>query len=181
MIKVTRKGVFSVVVVGLIVGWVVGGKRVNPPVEAALEWPDEVVEGLFRRACMDCHSYETRWPWYSRIAPLSFVIVGDVEEGRSHFNVSLDLWGDADEASHEIRSGEMPPSEYLLMHPSARLDTAEKEILTDGLVLMFGELDDEARRDRDAEDEAYAEEQAEAEKDGDGDGDDGDGDGDDGD
>jgi len=67
------------------------------------------------RACGDCHFNETKWPWYSHIAPISRLVTYDVKEGREHFNVSM--WGDqrknrGDEAAEELREGEMSPLTY---------------------------------------------------------------------
>jgi hypothetical protein len=108
----------------------------NPPVERELAWPSPEVELLARRACFDCHSNETAWPLYSRIAPLSWLITYDVLEGRDKFNISTrvseaDL--DADDLREEIaeviRDGEMPPGRYIPLHPEARLSAAEAELL----------------------------------------------------
>ncbi|HSR74031.1 MAG TPA: heme-binding domain-containing protein, partial [Sulfurovum sp.] len=64
-----------------------GKDHVNPQVIAEPEWDSKQTRDLFVRACADCHSNETKWPWYSNIAPLSWLIQYDVEEGREHFNV----------------------------------------------------------------------------------------------
>jgi hypothetical protein len=109
----------------------------NPPVERELAWPSSEAELIARRACFDCHSNETAWPLYSRVAPLSWLITYDVLEGREHFNIST--WGseedrdDADDLREEIaeviRDGEMPPGRYIPLHPEARLSAAEAELL----------------------------------------------------
>jgi len=94
----------------------------------------------------DCHSNETEWPWYSSVAPISWLVQHDVEEARSHFNVSE--WGRAknhgDEAAKEVRDGEMPPWFYRPAHPEARLSDAERQELIAGLVATFGDEEAEA-------------------------------------
>jgi hypothetical protein len=102
----------------------------NPPIVAEPAWPSPEGRALAARACFDCHSNETGWPWYSRLAPLSWLIARDVEEGRRRLNFSE--WGTARrerEIGEVVREGEMPPILYLLLHPSARLTSAEKDIL----------------------------------------------------
>jgi Haem-binding domain len=62
--------------------------RTNPPVTTQIQWDSPKTQDLMRRACMDCHSNETVWPWYAQIAPISWLIVHDVDEGRSKMNLS---------------------------------------------------------------------------------------------
>jgi mono/diheme cytochrome c family protein len=117
-----------------------GWRRSNPPVVAEPAWDSPRTAELFARACADCHSNRTVWPWYSKVAPLSWWIVKDVEEGRSHLNVSE--WHrpqeDAEEAAEEVRDREMPLPIYLPAHPEARLTDAEREELARGLERTFG-------------------------------------------
>ena len=93
------------------------------------------------RVCKNCHSNETEWPWYGSVAPFSWLVQFDVDEGRSEFNVSE--WGrtenKGDEAAQHVRSGHMPPWYYLPPHPEARLTKAERDEFVRGLVLTFGE------------------------------------------
>ncbi len=108
----------------------------NPPERFAFDGPPEV-ERIMRRACFDCHTNETRWPLYARIAPGSWLMARDVHKGRNHLNFSK--WGDADEderqtdrenAWEQIESGEMPPWFYVLpMHPDAKLTPEDKALL----------------------------------------------------
>ena len=117
-----------------------GHDHTNPPVIAEPPWDSPQTRELFYRACGDCHSNETTWPWYSNIAPVSWLVLHDVEEGRSRLNVSE--WGtaremEADEAAEVILEGEMPPAIYLPMHPSARLSSDEKQALAQGLSNTF--------------------------------------------
>ena len=107
----------------------------NPPVVAEPKWDSPQTRALAKRACFDCHSNETTWPWYSYVAPVSWLIYRDVTEGRSRLNFSE--WNQnqpaALEASEQVLSGEMPPSIYLPLHPSSRLTTAERQQLATGL------------------------------------------------
>ena len=108
----------------------------NPSVTAALELPDGEVGVVLRAACLDCHSHETVWPWYSRVAPVSFFIAAHVEEGREHLNFSTWTAGDAEWVDHMLEEieevleeGEMPLRSYALLHPEARLTEAERNLL----------------------------------------------------
>lgn len=126
-----------------------GRDKRNPPVQAEPAWDSARTRELFSRACKDCHSNETVWPWYSAIAPASWLIYRDVSEGRSHFNVSerggaQEHGGDAAEM---VRKGEMPPWQYRPAHPEAWLSEAEAAALIAGLDRTFGDesaMDEEA-------------------------------------
>lgn len=130
----------------------------NPPVRDEPGWDDPQTRVLFMRACGDCHSNETDWPWYSGVAPASWLLQYDVEEGREHFNVSE--WGrgeqDADEAAETVREGEMPLWYYLPLHAEARLTAAEEAALIRGLEATFGSESDEGA----AEGEEHGEEES---------------------
>lgn len=121
----------------------VGYRPTNPPVRTELAWPDAETRDLFYRACGDCHSNETRWPWYSYVAPVRWVVTGHVRHGRGTLNVSdwsEERFGEeARESAATIRNGSMPPADYLRMHPAARLTDVESDRLIRGLVQMFGE------------------------------------------
>jgi hypothetical protein len=121
-----------------------GRAHENPAVVNEPAWGSPRTRTLFFDACKDCHSNETAWPWYSSIAPVSWLVYHDVAEGRSKFNVSR--WGqgkqEGDEAAGMIREGEMPPWFYLPAHPEARLDDAETRELIDGLIATFGDKQD---------------------------------------
>ncbi len=118
-----------------------GRDHENPAVVAEPEWNAPETRALFMRACGDCHSNETVWPAYANVAPVSWLMQHDVDEARSHFNVSR--WGqgkqDADEAAEMLREGEMPPILYLLAHPEADLEGEERAALLAGLIATFGE------------------------------------------
>jgi len=132
----------------------VGAERTNPPVVAEPEWNSPRTRELFVRTCADCHSNETHWPWYSRVAPVSWLVAHDVEEGREHFNVSE--WNrpqkHARKAAEEVREGEMPFRGYALAHPRARLDDAERRALIAGLEATFGAGDGPAGDEEDEDD-----------------------------
>lgn len=110
-------------------------ERSNPPVDGDTPAPPEV-RAVLRKACYDCHSNETVWPWYSRIAPASWLIAKDVREGRRAMNFSL--WNRmrqsrrAELAEHcweEVAEGAMPPWFYMLPRPNSRLTEADKSAL----------------------------------------------------
>jgi hypothetical protein len=107
----------------------------NPPVVQDVKWDTPQTAALARRACYDCHSNETVWPWYSYVAPVSWLISNDVAEGRAAFDLSdpSKIKRSAEEMVDEIDGGDMPPSTYLLMHPSAKLSEAEKQQLIQGI------------------------------------------------
>ncbi len=110
-------------------------KRTNPPVTMDVD-ADDVTKALLRRSCYDCHSNETVWPWYSYIAPMSWLVVDDVNTARGRFNFSE--W-DTDDQDYQIyliglmlervERGEMPPGKYLSLHPGAKITESDLEIL----------------------------------------------------
>ncbi len=112
--------------------------RTNPPVENQVAWDSPQTQELFSRACADCHSNETKWPWYSKIPPASWLVVHDVNEGREKFNISAQDMGEADDAAEAVLEGEMPMKIYTVMHPEARLTPAERQALAQGLQKTFG-------------------------------------------
>ena len=118
-----------------------GRSHENPPTVAEPKWDAQSTRELFFQVCRDCHSNETVWPWYSHIAPASWLLQYDVNEGRSHLNVSQ--WGrdkqHGDEAAEMLREGEMPPWYYLPLHAAARLDPDERSRFIEGLEQTFGE------------------------------------------
>jgi hypothetical protein len=110
-------------------------RRDNPPVTADLMAPP-AVQDLLRRSCYNCHSNETRWPWYSQVAPVSWLVSHDVAEGRQHLDFSR--WGEMSPQRRyvllkEIREltdeGDMPLPMYLFMHRRARLSAADHRTL----------------------------------------------------
>ena len=130
--------------VGIVIQFV-PVERSNPPVVKDLDAPPDV-KGVLRASCYDCHSNETRWPWYSRVAPTSWLVARDVEEARSHFNFSL--WGTyepkkqqrvAAKMWEEVNDGEMPLPAYLLAHSDARLTDDDKALLESWTAMVSGE------------------------------------------
>lgn len=106
----------------------------NPAVVADFDESQEV-EAVLRRACYDCHSNEVKWPWYSRVAPASWLVARDVVEGRKAFNFSDwpededDRQFNREQALEEVEEGEMPPWFYTPLHPEAKLTPKDLEIL----------------------------------------------------
>jgi hypothetical protein len=119
-------------VIAFVAAQVVPIPRTNPPATAEITTPFEI-DGLLQRACYDCHSNETRWPWYASVAPASWLVAWDVHEARSHMNFSS--WGDyapkkrrhkLEELIEMIDEDEMPLWYYRPLHPDARLTEAER-------------------------------------------------------
>jgi len=109
--------------------------RTNPPAQGALVAPLQIA-AILRRSCYDCHSNETRWPWYSHIAPSAWLIVRDVDLGRKEINFSE--WGNYYPPTRQrklawmgrmLEEEKMPPWSYRLMHPGARLTEADRDAL----------------------------------------------------
>lgn len=117
-----------------------GRDHANPPVTGTPPWDSGRTLALARTACFDCHSNETEWPWYSNIAPLSWRLANHVEEGRAALNLSE--WGNGEQETDEIvevvEEEEMPPWDYVLAHPDARLSDADRAALIQGLGATFG-------------------------------------------
>lgn len=111
----------------------------NPPASYDVAWDSAETEMLMRAACYDCHSHETVWPWYSRIAPASWLIAHDVSEGRQHMNLSTGYEVEAQELIEEIERGSMPLPIYLPLHPEARLTDAQRAQLIVGIETSLGD------------------------------------------
>jgi hypothetical protein len=107
----------------------------NPPEEGPLVAPDRV-QAILKSSCFDCHSNRTVWPWYSRVAPVSWWLVDHVTEGRSELNFSnwqtlsaekqIEM---TEEILEEVEEGEMPPRSYTLVHSEASLSQEDIQIL----------------------------------------------------
>jgi hypothetical protein len=122
------KKILIVLVVILIGIQFIPVERTNPPVSWDINPPANISE-ILRTSCYDCHSNETIWPWYSKIAPVSFLVAGDVNEGRKHLNFSEWDKYEADkrekileEIVEEIEKEAMPLTSYTFTHPNAKLD-----------------------------------------------------------
>ncbi|MEP7270721.1 MAG: heme-binding domain-containing protein [Acidobacteriota bacterium] len=144
-----------VLLVGLLlVIQVVRPARTNPPIdstrtiEARTQMNPEIA-AILDRSCNDCHSFKTRWPWYTEIAPASWLVVWDVNEAREH--LSLSDWGSynqkkvkhlLEEMNDEVMEGKMPPANYVRLHPEARLSEADKSKLLDWILAEHLSADD---------------------------------------
>ena len=117
-----------------------GRDHTNPSARIEPSWDSPATRALAKQACFDCHSNETEWPAYASIAPISWLVQHDVDEGRAVLNFSD--WQrrqeKAKDASEEVREREMPPVAYRLMHGHARLGTLDRERLASGLAKTLG-------------------------------------------
>jgi hypothetical protein len=134
-------GRLILVLVGvLVVIQVVVPARTNPPTDPAMTLaaarPDSAAAvAVMNRSCHDCHSNDTTWPWYSRVAPVSWLVAHDVNEGRGELNLSE--FGTYPpkkqqhklEACQQVRDGEMPMASYVLIHPDAKLRAGDVELI----------------------------------------------------
>jgi len=125
----------GIILFGLIQLVPFGKTYTNPPMVAEPNWDSPATRQMAKEHCFQCHSNETEWPWYSKIAPASWLIAFDVTEGRDKFNFSD--WnsnpGELDEMIEVINSGEMPPIQYWIFHPSSRLNDQQKQDFVQGL------------------------------------------------
>jgi hypothetical protein len=112
-------------------------ERDNPPAKVEILAPDEV-QAVLQRSCYDCHSNNTRWPWYAYVAPISWFVTGHVHEAREDLN--LTEWPLLDTAAQQfflgemkkqVEGGTMPLKSYLFLHPEARLSDAERQSVLD--------------------------------------------------
>jgi hypothetical protein len=133
--------VLQIVVVLLAIAFIglqfIRPERTNPAVVAAdvLIAPRNV-QPILKRSCYNCHSSETRWPWYSHIAPFSWRVVQDVREGREEMSFSewntYDKWERArllEKICEQVEKGKMPLKPYVIMHPSADLTIEDQRAL----------------------------------------------------
>lgn len=134
MARWTRMGLLGVGIVALAVQ-VVPVDRSNPPVETSMTAPPEAAE-ILHRACYDCHSNETAWPAYSRVAPVSWLVASHVREARGAINFSTWNRYDAGQRAHNLEEivevleeGAMPLWSYTLLHRGARLSETERATL----------------------------------------------------
>jgi len=127
-----------VLVIGFALAQLVpyGRDHTNPAVTREVKWDSARTRDLAVGACYDCHSNLTQWPWYSNVAPVSWLVYSDVQEGREKLNFSE--WDrpqgeDGDEAAEVVREGSMPPLQYKPLHPAGRLSGAERDQLARGI------------------------------------------------
>ncbi len=114
-----------------------GRDHSNPPGGRQIAWDSPRTQQLMTDACMDCHSNATKWPWYSHVAPVSWLVQKDVDEGRSELNLSTEAV-EVDEMIETIQDGSMPPTVYKPTHPGSWLSDEEKQDLIRGLQATFG-------------------------------------------
>jgi hypothetical protein len=118
-------------------------ERNNPAVngaqtiEARAKLPSNV-GAILQRACYDCHSNTTNWPWYSNVAPFSWVVSNHVNAGRKHLNFSLwatynhrKMDGLLGEIAEVVKDSSMPLSSYTMLHPSAKLSDEDIKAICD--------------------------------------------------
>ena len=118
-----------------------GRDHSNPPVTQAAVFHSATVNQIVTDSCADCHSNLTKWPWYTNVAPASWLVTNDVNGGRENLNLSE--WNKAqpplDEIVEQIQSGEMPPLKYKVMpnHSNARLSSKQKKALIAGFTQLY--------------------------------------------
>ncbi|GAB4114569.1 MAG: heme-binding domain-containing protein [Roseiflexaceae bacterium] len=135
--KLVRLGFIGLIGVALVIQLIpVWLWQTNPPTVAEPAWSNPQAREIAQKACFDCHSNQTDWPLYGRIAPVSWLVTYDVVKGRSELNFSM--WGTAaageaamepGEIAEVIQEGEMPPQNYFVTHPQAKLTPEEQQIL----------------------------------------------------
>jgi hypothetical protein len=135
-----KKALSILIGVGIIVFVLIqfvpfGHEHANPAMVSEPQWSSPAARALVKKSCFQCHSNETDWTWYSNIAPASWLIQYDVNAGRGQFNFSD--WnnnpGDVDEMTRVIQAGRMPPIQYTLFHPNAKLNAQQKQDLINAL------------------------------------------------
>jgi mono/diheme cytochrome c family protein len=120
-----------------------GREHAKPVAGRAVAWDSPATLALARRACFDCHSNETRWPWYASVAPISWRVQTDVNLARKKLDFTAFDPGNrhmaeaAGEAAETVLRGDMPPQDYITMHPEARLNAADRQALARGLDRTF--------------------------------------------
>lgn len=149
MKKLLKYGLIALVLLLVVAQVAKPVDRSNPPVVGDLGAPP-AVDAVLRRACYDCHSNETVWPWYAYVAPASWLVADHVEEGREHLNFSE--WSTysvgkrdhkLEEVWDEVESGAMPEESYLWLHGEAKLSDEEKQLLHDWVEQTRAALEDE--------------------------------------
>lgn len=125
--------ILGVLVIGFLLIQLIpfGHDHTNPPTVSEPNWSSPQARALVKEHCFQCHSNETAWPWYSNVAPGSWLIAYDVIAGRRQFNFSD--WknnpGELDEMVGAIQEGEMPPIQYWIVHPSSKMNAQQKQEL----------------------------------------------------
>ena len=140
--KITIYSILTIAVVLFIIN-LIPVNLSNPPITSHIQTPDNIKK-ILRESCYDCHSNETTWYWYTKYAPISWLIEHDVNEGREYLNFSTwDKYSTNEkkelmnESIEEIKEGEMPLKIYELMHPDSKISEEELEILTSWIINEF--------------------------------------------
>ncbi len=138
-----KKKIGGVIILSLVIMQFFGIDKSTPEYDKSKDLltvtqaPTEVAE-LLKEACYDCHSNETRYPWYTSVAPVSWWIAGHIKNARENSNYST--WGTwsadkrqhkAEESAEEIETGHMPPKSFRFMHSGAKLTDEQKTMLAD--------------------------------------------------
>jgi hypothetical protein len=138
--RARRYGLLALIIVAAGIQFI-QPERTNPPVDPQMTFesvvkPPPEISAILHRSCYDCHSNSTRWPWYSHVAPVSWLVADDVKEGRQHMNFSE--WGrlnkekaqtKTEDIFNEVHDNEMPLWIYTQMHREARLSQSDKDNL----------------------------------------------------
>ena len=138
-----KKFLLTLPLLAIALQFVPAPAKTNPPVDPTRSFdtvmkPPPEVRDILRRACYDCHSDETKWPWYADVAPVSWPVRKHVVDGRRHLNFSQWLkpgetkyssWSEFEEIGISVLDKRMPIPGYDLMHPEAKLTQAERETI----------------------------------------------------
>lgn len=132
----------AIVGLGLMQFWPM--QLTNPPVVSTPTLGSAAAQDIAERACYDCHSNETVWPWYAHIVPSGLLLEKDVHEGRavlnfSEWEVTCCTMTQIDEMATTVNTGEMPPPYYIILHPEADLNDEERGQLVNGLIAAMNE------------------------------------------
>lgn len=136
-----KKKILLIILGILVILQFFGIDKTNPDFDKnkdflAMHNPPDKIRSMIKSACYDCHSYETVYPWYTSISPLSWWINNHIQKGREDLNFSL--WGDynADKKSHMLEEcveyvseNKMPLKSYTYTHPDAVLSDEDKSLL----------------------------------------------------
>lgn len=140
--RLVRWGLLGTVILSVAIQAIpYGDNHTNPLTRVEPPWDSPKTRELTVRACFDCHSNQTDWPWYAHVAPFSWLVQSDVDEGRKKLNFSE--WNRSQEhagqAAKMVREGTMPLWRYMVFNPQANLSPAETQALIQGLTATIGE------------------------------------------
>ena len=136
-----KKKILIIIIIVISVIQFIPVDKTNPSVDSQKDYfsivnPPENVKNILKTSCFDCHSNETTYPWYSNVAPISWLLKSHINEGREHLNFSE--WGSysvekqkniLEDCSEVIREKEMPLSSYTIMHSDAELNEEKSKVL----------------------------------------------------